>query len=229
MINELDEILDEEFFKFSQNHRRDCSSFDDIKAEISDIEIKNNSKTKSPKFVLQSYAYVYFEKMDFSPNLWSGNYVLTTKTFFENVHKVINVKIHLHHSHVRGEILGYAHDFCNLKVRENQTSFTFIARNFFKFDMFFLLKGVRISVWNTKDINIHGNGLTHINFANFGTQVKFIDMMKYYLTSLGKLASTMDERGKKNVEKTTIQFLVNYPYFFGFFGIPCHCKLKQKF
>ena len=69
MINELDEILDEEFFKFSQNHRRDCSSFDDIKAEISDIEIKNNSKTKSPKFVLQSYAYVYFEKMDFSPNL----------------------------------------------------------------------------------------------------------------------------------------------------------------
>ena len=95
--------------------------------------------------------------------------------------------------------------------------------------MFFLLKGVRISVWNTKDINIHGNGLTHINFANFGTQVKFIDTMKYYLTSLGKLASTMDEKGEKNVEKTTIQFLVNYPYFFGFFGIPCHCKLKQKF
>ena len=167
--------------------------------------------------------------MDFSPNLKSGNYVLTTKSFFENAHRVINVKIHLHHSHVRCEILGYAHDFCNLKVRENQTSFTCIVRNFFKFDMIFLLKGVRISVWNTKDINIHGNGLTHINFSNFGTQVKFIDTIKYYLTSLGKLASTMDEKGKKNVEKTTTQFLVNCPYFFEFFGIPCCCKIKQKF
>ena len=61
------------------------NELDEIKAEISDIEIKNNSKTKSPKFVLQSYAYVYFEVMDFSPNLKSGNYVLTTKSFFENV------------------------------------------------------------------------------------------------------------------------------------------------
>ena len=120
--------------------------------------------------------------------------------------RVINVKIHLHHSHVRCEILGYAHDFCNLKVRENQTSFTCIARNFFKFDMIFLLKGVRISVWNTKDINIHGNGLTHINFANFGTQVKFIDTIKYYLTSLGKLASTMDKKGKKMLRKLLLNF-----------------------
>ena len=62
--------------------------------------------------------------MDCSPNLRSGNYFLTTKTFFENVHRIVNVKIHLHHSHVTCEILGYAHDFCNLKVRENQTSFT---------------------------------------------------------------------------------------------------------
>ena len=61
MINELDEILDDEFLKFCQNHCRDCSSFDDIIAEISDIEIKNNSKTKSPKFALQSYAYVYLK------------------------------------------------------------------------------------------------------------------------------------------------------------------------
>ena len=60
MINELDENLNEEFLKFCQNDFGDCFSFDDIKAEISDIEIKNNSKTKIPKFVLQMYAYVYF-------------------------------------------------------------------------------------------------------------------------------------------------------------------------
>ena len=60
MINELDENLNEEFLKFCQIDFGDCSSFDDIKAEISDIEIKNNSKTKIQKFVLQTYACVYF-------------------------------------------------------------------------------------------------------------------------------------------------------------------------
>ena len=67
--------------------------------------------------------------------------------------------------------------------------------------MFFLLKWLKISVWNTKDINIGGDGLTDINF---GSQVNFIDTMKYYLTSLEKLASTMDEKGGKNVEEITI-------------------------
>ena len=31
------------------------------------------------------------------------------------------------------------------------------------FDMFFLIKGIRPSVWGTKDINIVGSGLTNVN------------------------------------------------------------------
>ena len=46
--------------------------------------------------------------------------VLTTQDLFESVHRAINVIIHLHHSHVTGKILGYVHDFCNMKMRENQ-------------------------------------------------------------------------------------------------------------
>ena len=38
-----------------------------------------------------------------------------------------------------------------MKIRENLTSFTRIAHNFFLFDMYYLLKGIRLSVWNTKD------------------------------------------------------------------------------
>ena len=45
---------------------------------------------------------------------------LTTLNFFESIHEIINVKIHLNHLHVTGKIIGYAHDFCNMKVRENQ-------------------------------------------------------------------------------------------------------------
>ena len=35
---------------------------------------------------------------------------LTTQNLFGSV-RVANVKIHLHHSHVTGKILGYAHYF----------------------------------------------------------------------------------------------------------------------
>ena len=59
--------------------------------------------------------------------------------------------------------------------------------------MYYLLKGIRFSVWNTKDINIGGNGLTDINFANLDTQVKFVDTMKYHLVSLGQLSSRLDK------------------------------------
>ena len=51
--------------------------------------------------------------------------------------------------------------------------------------MFFLIKGIRISVWGTEDVNIGGTGLTNINFPNIGAQVKLIDTVKYFLTSMG--------------------------------------------
>ena len=70
-----------------------------------------------------------------------------------------------------------------------------------------MLKIIRLSVWGTKDINIGGSGLTTINFVSLGYQVKFIDTMKYYLSRLGSLASTVDDVEKMRVEKLTIQFL----------------------
>ena len=80
-----------------------------------------------------------------------------------------------------------------MRVRENQNRFSCIAHNFFGFDMFFLIKRIILSVWGTKDVNIGGTGLTSINFASIGTQVKFIDTIKYFLISLGQLVSTLDD------------------------------------
>ena len=45
--------------------------------------------------------------------------------------------------------------------------------------MFCVLKGIRLSVWETQDLNIGGSELSNINFASLGSQVKFIDTMKY--------------------------------------------------
>ena len=73
-------------------------------------------------------------------------------------------------------------------------------------------KGIRLSVWETKDINIGETGLTNINFASIGN-VKFINTMKYYHTSLGKLASALTDIKKNRVEVLSKQFLMQHRYF----------------
>ena len=55
--------------------------------------------------------------------------------------------------------------------------------------------------------------MTNINFANIGSQVKFIDTMKYFQVSLAKIASTTTEEEKKKGKKLTLQFLVRHNYF----------------
>ena len=59
----------------------------------------------------------------------------------------------------------------------------------------------------TKDVNIGGTGLANINFASINTQVIFINTMKYFLTSLGQIARTLDEVEKAQFEKLILQFL----------------------
>ena len=137
---------------------------------------------------------------------------VTTSNLFEFIHNIINVKINLHHPHITGKIIGYVHDFLNLQVRENKDVIPCIAHNFFNFDMIFLLKTVRLSVWRTKDIHIGGKNLTDLNYASID-KFKFIDTMKYYQSSLGKLSETLTEKEKDNITKLTVQFLVNHDYF----------------
>ena len=149
--------------------------------------------------------------MKFPPTFFESE-AFTTNELFDFVHKLINVKIHLHHSHITGEIKGYSHDFCNWIVRENRDVVSCIAHNFFKFDLFFLIKNIRLSVWRTKDINIGGKNLTDINFASIDN-FKFIDSLKYYQTSLSQLSETATDEEKYKIQKLTIQFLTTHDYF----------------
>ena len=182
-----------------------------MKKAIKDITIKNKQGSKISKFVLQIYAFVYQRIMDFPRGCFDYE-TLTTNHLFAYVHKVFNVKAHLHHSHLTGNIIGYAHDFCNAKVLENKDMMTCIAHNVFHFDMIFLLKGIRLSVWETKDINMGATNLTNINYSTIGN-VKFIDTVKYYLTGLGKLVSTMTKKEKNNAEVLVKQFLMQHQFF----------------
>ena len=115
---------------------------------------------------------------------------------------MIKVKVNLHHSHKSGKIFGYVHDFCNWKVRENKTKTVILANIFFGFHMFFFFKGFQATAWATKDINLCGNNLTHINFATTsGGEIKCIETIKYYRKSLTQLASTLSNEEKNEVKK----------------------------
>ena len=162
-----------QFTWFCRNCCTGCSDFDEIKDLISDVKIENSRNgSKIPKFTLQIYAFVYQRLIDFPQGRFDYE-TLTTINFFKSAHRTIDVKIHLHHLHVTGKIIGYAHDFCSIKVKESQSQFSCIAHKLFRFDMFFLIKGIRLSVCETKDVNISGTVLKSINFANICTQVKF--------------------------------------------------------
>ena len=167
------DCFNDNLLQFCRNCCADCSDFNEIKDLIKDVKIKNNrSGSKIPKLKLQTYAFVYQRLMNFPQGRFDSE-TLTTINFFESVQRIINVKIHFHHLHVTGKIIGYAHDFCNMKVRENQNQFSCIAHNLFGFDMFFLINGVRPLVWGTKNVSISRTGLTKINFASIGTQANF--------------------------------------------------------
>ena len=84
------------------------------------------------------------------------------------------------HSSFSGEITGYSNSYCNQKVRENKSKISVIAYNLFRFDFFFLLKGIRAGVCRRKDISVGGKNSTNINYASIGNQVMLIDTTKNF-------------------------------------------------
>ena len=186
----------------------------DVKQLIEDIksfEIKN-FKSKIPKFTLQIYAFAYDALMDF-PSCSFDFKTVTTSSFFERLYRILNYKVHYHHSHISDKIFRYAHDFCNWKVRENKTELSLIGHNFLDFDIFYMVKGYRASCWGTNDFNMGGSNLTTVNFANIGSQVKITDTIKYYKSSLAAIAPPQPKMKKKSIRKLTNQFVSKHSHF----------------
>ena len=83
-----------------------------------------------------------------------------------------------------------------------------------------------MSVWRTTDVHIGGNNLTDINFAQTDN-FKFIDIIKYYQTSLRKLSETLSDAEKSNIAKLTEQFIITHSYFSGVWE-ELHFSEKKK-
>ena len=99
----------------------------------------------------------------------------------------------VHHSHVSGKVVGFVHEFCNLKVRENYYTILVIVRNQFRFDFFFIMMSIRPTVWETTEIKIGAKNASNVNFAAIGNQVRFRDTIKYFQQSLENLADSMND------------------------------------
>ena len=150
-----------------------------------------------PKFILQLYSFLYDSLMNFPDVKFDEIKTVTTNGFMNELYRVVNYKVHIHHSHVTGIIEGYSHDFCNWKVRENQFFVPLIGHNFLGFDIFYMVKGYRSSVWGMKDFKMGGTNLVNINFAKISTQIKIIGTLKYYQTSLANISVQLIKLKKK--------------------------------
>ena len=179
-------------------------------------EIKNALSTsygKVPKFNLKIHAFVYDELVYF-PQSDIEYETFTPTKFFINVHRLIKMKVHLHHSHATGKIHGCAHDFCNTTVIEKTSpDIPVIAHNLFGFDLYYFIKGYIAPAWCSKSLNIARNNLTHINFSNITGEINFIDSLKFYQKSLAELASTLSME-LKLVLKIVRQNFLNQQYYF---------------
>ena len=162
---------------------------------------------KVPKLNLKIYAYVFDELINF-PRSDINYETITTNKFFINVHPLIKVKFHLHHSHITEKIYGYAHDFCNTAVIEKTTpNIPFLAYNLFGFDLYYFIRAYIASAWCSKSLDIGGTNLTQVNFGNIAGEIKLIDTLKFYQKSLADLASTLSNQEIMAVKKVTEKFL----------------------
>ena len=71
--------------------------------------------------------------------------------FISNLTAIFKNQKDIHHSHTTGKIIGYAHNFRNLRCKENYYAIPVFAHNQFRFDFFLFSKAFRQTVWETTD------------------------------------------------------------------------------
>ena len=147
----------------------------DLIESIKKFKVDHHSRFRMSKYSIQLYSFFYDAIMNFPTSKFDEIKTVSTNGFIINLYRVINFKVHIHHSHVTGQIIGYSHDFCNWKIRESNYIVPLIGHNFLGFDIYYMVKGYRASVWETTDLNMGGTNLTNMNYANISNQIKIID------------------------------------------------------
>ena len=116
----LDKILDQ-LDSFCESveaeNRSDNSDIDEIVEKIEKIKTSKEDNKKVTK--KKTTAFLYKHSICFIPtDKVRGEFPISSKFLSNMIASVKNQRV-IHHSHVTGKINGYAHNFFNLKSREN--------------------------------------------------------------------------------------------------------------
>ena len=108
----------------------DCySTLHEPKEEIHHVSLPNKRvAAKKNLFSEKLLAFLYSAMIRFCETDKVKGIPLS-KHFLENLKGIMTNKNHVLHWHISGEIIGYAHSFCNFKVRENKYKITVVAHN----------------------------------------------------------------------------------------------------
>ena len=128
----------DEVMNFLLEDLNNCySTLEELREEIDHISIpKKRFNSKKALFSEKLIAFLYSSMLKFCKTSKVKRIPLSQK-FLENIVAIMEDNICIHHSHVTGEIKGYAHFFCNEKTRENYFKILVTEHNLFRFDFFF--------------------------------------------------------------------------------------------
>ena len=128
----------DEVMNFLLEDLNNCySTLEELREEIDHISIpKKRFNSKKALFSEKLIAFLYSSMLKFCKTSKVKGIPLSQK-FLENIVAIMEDNLCIHHSHVTGEIKGYAHFFCNEKTRENYFKILVTAHNLFRFDFFF--------------------------------------------------------------------------------------------
>lgn len=179
----------------------------EVKVDMEHIAVANKKRFASkPDLSDKIINFIYLTLFKFAGTKKVKG-IPMSKNFIENLKGIMKDKTHIHHSHITGKVIGYAHSYCNFKVRENKPKITVVAYNIFRMDFFFLMKGLRAGVRRTRDICIGGKSPTDINFTNIGKQITFLNKIKYFQQSLGALANSLTDSEKSAIKRECEKFI----------------------
>ena len=70
-------------------------------------------------------AYLYNHSINFLPTEKIKSDFLMSENFLSNMYAFLKNQRVIHHSHVTGKIISYAHNFCNLNVKRITLQFQY--------------------------------------------------------------------------------------------------------
>ena len=98
----------------------EIESFQDLFLEVAETKVQNVSVLKKAKMnQIKIINFVYKKIMKFPTNELKPQ-IVVSKNFFYGVLNLLFSDVVIHHSHISRQIISYAHDFCNRKVKQSQ-------------------------------------------------------------------------------------------------------------